>query len=101
MSQLLKVEMPDDVVLALQKDNQHLAKELRLAALVKWYELGMLTQGRRPMRLDSADRHLSRSLHDSEFRRFRKTLKKLFKVLAIYGDERCGLQRIATHRAGH
>jgi hypothetical protein len=44
MSQRLEVEMPDDVVLALQKDRQDLAQELRLAAAVKWYELGLLTQ---------------------------------------------------------
>jgi predicted HTH domain antitoxin len=45
MSQVLQVEMPDDVVLALQKDRQHLAQEMRLAAAAKWYEMGLLSQG--------------------------------------------------------
>ncbi len=44
MSQLLQVEMPDNVVLALQTDRNHLAQEMRLAAAVKWYEIGLLTQ---------------------------------------------------------
>lgn len=46
MSQLLKIELPDEVFLGLQKDPKHLAAEMRLAAAVKWYEMGLLTQGK-------------------------------------------------------
>ena len=46
MSQVLEIEVPDDVLLGLQKDNKGLAKEMRLAAAVKWYELGLITQGK-------------------------------------------------------
>ncbi len=46
MSQVLQIEVPDDVLLGLQKDPKHLAAEMRIAAAVKWYELGQLTQGK-------------------------------------------------------
>ena len=46
MTQTLEIEMADDVFLAMQKDPKDLARDLRLAAAVKWYELGMLSQGK-------------------------------------------------------
>lgn len=46
MSQVLEIEVPDDVLLELRKDNKGLAREMRLAAAVKWYELGLITQGK-------------------------------------------------------
>jgi predicted HTH domain antitoxin len=46
MTQTLEIEMADDVFLAMQKDPKDLAKEMRLAAAVKWYELGLLSQGK-------------------------------------------------------
>ena len=46
MSQVLEIEVPDDVLVEMQKDNRGLAKEMRLAAAVKWYELGLISQGR-------------------------------------------------------
>ena len=46
MSQVLEIEVPDDVLVEMRKDNPGLAKEMRLAAAVKWYELGLISQGR-------------------------------------------------------
>ncbi|HXP62754.1 MAG TPA: UPF0175 family protein [Dongiaceae bacterium] len=46
MSQILKIEVPDDVLLGLQKEPEQLAAEMRVAAAVKWYEMALLTQGR-------------------------------------------------------
>lgn len=46
MGQLLEIEVPDDVLLGLQKDAKHLAAEMRIAAAVKWYELGQLSQAK-------------------------------------------------------
>jgi predicted HTH domain antitoxin len=66
MSHLLQVEMSEDVALALQKDRQHLARELQLAAAVKWYEMGLLTQGQAA---DAAG--LNRSAFIAELGRFR------------------------------
>jgi len=44
MSQLVQIEVPDDVAMAMQKDPSEVAKEMRLAAAAKWYEMGMLSQ---------------------------------------------------------
>ena len=46
MSQTIEIELSEDVFLAMQKDPKDLAKEMRLAAAVKWYELGLLSQGK-------------------------------------------------------
>ena len=46
MSQIIEIELSDDVFPAMQKDPKDLAKEMRLAAAVKWYELGLLSQGK-------------------------------------------------------
>ena len=46
MSQIIEIELSEDVFPAMQKDPKDLAKEMRIAAAVKWYELGMLSQGK-------------------------------------------------------
>jgi predicted HTH domain antitoxin len=46
MSQLLEIELPDEVFLGLQKDPKNLAAEMRVAAAAKWYEMGLLSQGK-------------------------------------------------------
>ena len=42
----LAVDVPDVAFSTLRMDLQEMACELRRAAVVKWYELGMLSQGR-------------------------------------------------------
>ena len=34
-------ELPEDVFSSVRKDPDHFAEELRLAAAVKWYEMGL------------------------------------------------------------
>jgi len=46
MSSTLTIELPDDVLTGLQREPGELADELRLAAAVKWYELGRVSQGK-------------------------------------------------------
>ena len=46
MSKVLEIEMPDEVLLGMQADAANLAAELRLAAAVKWYEIGRLSQSK-------------------------------------------------------
>jgi len=46
MSQILEIEMPDEVLLGMQKEPKQLAAEIRVAAAVKWYEMGVLSQGK-------------------------------------------------------
>jgi predicted HTH domain antitoxin len=42
----MTIEMPEEALAALRKDPAGFAKEMRLAAAVKWYELRLLSQGR-------------------------------------------------------
>lgn len=44
MSIALKLEMPNGAFSALRKAPDEFAMELRLAAAVKWYELGIISQ---------------------------------------------------------
>ena len=44
MSKSITIEISDEVFLGLQKNPAELGEELRLAAAVKWYETGKLSQ---------------------------------------------------------
>ncbi len=46
MSQTLRIEMDDEVFLGMNKNPEEMAREICLAAAVKWYELGMISQGK-------------------------------------------------------
>lgn len=42
----ISIELPDSVYSSLRKDPNDFIKEMRLAAAVKWYEMGMISQER-------------------------------------------------------
>jgi len=46
MSKTIEIAIPDEVFLGLRKTPQELASDLRLAAAVKWYEIGVVSQGK-------------------------------------------------------
>ena len=39
-------ELPEDVLSSVRKDPKRFTQELRLAAAVKWYEMGLVSQSR-------------------------------------------------------
>lgn len=45
MSQLI-LDIPNEAFVSLRKDPIEFARELRIAAAVKWYELELISQGR-------------------------------------------------------
>lgn len=44
MSVTLKISIPDDAFSAIRKNPSEFAQEMRLAAAVKWYEMGSISQ---------------------------------------------------------
>lgn len=42
----MTIEMPEGALASLRKDPESFARELRLAAAIKWYEIGEVSQGR-------------------------------------------------------
>jgi predicted HTH domain antitoxin len=46
MSIQLTIELPEDVFSILRTDPKHFVKEMRLAAAIKWFEIGKISQGK-------------------------------------------------------
>jgi len=46
MDRVVQIELPDEVLIALKETPEGLAKEIRMLAAVKFYQMGKLSSGR-------------------------------------------------------
>ncbi|UCH98726.1 MAG: UPF0175 family protein [Candidatus Aminicenantes bacterium] len=46
MSVQVSIDLPEDVFAATRSTPQHFVKEMRLAAAIKWYEIGKVSQSK-------------------------------------------------------
>jgi predicted HTH domain antitoxin len=46
MSTQISIDLPEDAFSALRSSPQNFVKEMRLAAAVKWYEIGLVSQSK-------------------------------------------------------
>lgn len=46
MNRVVQIELPDEVLIALKETPEELAKEIRMLAAVKFYQMGKLSSGR-------------------------------------------------------
>ncbi len=46
MSVQLTIDLPEDVFPILRTDPKHFVEEMRLAAAIKWFEIGQISQGK-------------------------------------------------------
>lgn len=46
MKRVVQIELPDEVLIALKETPEGLAKEIRMLAAVKFYQMGKLSSGR-------------------------------------------------------
>ncbi len=46
MSTQITIDLPDDAFSALRRSPEDFVREMRLAAAVKWYEIGMVSQSK-------------------------------------------------------
>ena len=46
MDRVVQIELPDEVLIALKESPEELAKEIRMLAAVKFYQMGKLSSGR-------------------------------------------------------
>lgn len=81
MSTRLTIEIPDDAFSILRTSPEAFARELRLAAAVKWYELGRISQGKAAELADLSRQEFVDALARFEVSPFQVTTQELEEEL--------------------
>lgn len=87
MSQTVRIELDDEIFLGLDKNPDELAGEMRLAAAVKWYELGLISQGKAAQMAGMSRAAFIASLAQFGVSACQETAEEI--VAAIQGDLAC------------
>ncbi|MBE9059197.1 UPF0175 family protein [Sphaerospermopsis sp. LEGE 08334] len=78
----INVELPNDVFSALRSNPENFVQEMRLAAAVKWYEVGMISQSK-ASEIAGVSRHqFLEALHRYHVSPFQVTPEELAEELA-------------------
>lgn len=78
----INVELPNDVFSALRSNPENFVQEMRLAAAVKWYEVGMISQSK-AAEIAGVSRHqFLEALHRYHVSPFQVTPEELAEELA-------------------
>jgi predicted HTH domain antitoxin len=78
----INVELPNDVFSALRSNPETFVQEMRLAAAVKWYEVGMISQSKAAEIAGVSRHHFLEALNRYHVSPFQVTPEELAEELA-------------------
>lgn len=84
MTRTVCMEMDEEIFLGMDKSPEELAAEMRLAAAVKWYEMGLISQERAAQLSDMSRSAFIGALFKFNVSPFQETEEEILKAL----DER-------------
>lgn len=82
MSIKVTIDLPDDAFTVLRTDPANFVSEMRLAAAVKWYELGKVTQSKAAELTGMSRQEFLNALHRFNVSPYQMTLKELREEIA-------------------
>ena len=77
MSVQVTIDLPESVFSALRTSPENFVKEMRLAAAVKWYELGMVSQSKASELAEVSRQEFLQALHRFKVSPFQSTPEEL------------------------